>query len=131
MYFRRRFWPWRTLDRKYISDPDLRTGPDFQTPFSAVPRQPCAERRVDIDVLPPLRADRVRHVRADPRMAHAVFEQMIRHPPWRIRDDELGHAAEKPCAFRRVGQHARLLVEPIEFRQIEARVVLGSRRSIE
>ena len=71
----------------------------------------------------------MRDVRADPRLAHVVLEQVVRHPQRRVRDDELRHPVEQPRALGRVGQRARALVQRVELRQVEARVVLLARRS--
>src|SRR5450759_4211742 len=43
--------------------------------------------------------------------------------PWRIRIDELRHPTKEPRALRTFGQLLRLLIELVEFRQVESRQV--------
>ena len=70
-------------------------------PISRVCRPPARRRSMtprppdDVDVLPHLRADRVRPVVADPGVQQVIFEDVDRQPPRRVRDHELRHPVEQ------------------------------------
>ena len=46
----------------------------------------------------------------DPRLQQLVLDPVLRQPPRRVREDQLGHLVEERGAFRRIGQRARRVV---------------------
>src|ERR1041385_7548576 len=76
-----------------------------------------ARRFIDVHVHPALRADRVRNVIAHPRVSERILDIVERHPPRRVRDEQLG-------ALRRIGKAASIVEQLVEFGQIESRLIL-------
>src|SRR5437868_6690303 len=82
-----------------------------------------AARTVNVQILKWILVRRVVFVADDPRLDDDVFDPKRRQHPRRVRAHDFRHPSQALRALRRIGHRARLLVETIVFRQLEAREI--------
>ena len=83
-------------------------------------------RRIDIDVPPDRRPNRMRLVVEDPRLRQVIVDPVFHQAPRRVREHQFRHPVEKPRAFGRIRQAVCLVVQLVERRQVEPRVIFLS-----